>query len=129
MSGVWPKVIQLAGSRRPLLKTWLAVSHLLGTEGRNVLIGFAPGDKTVMESLARPANRSFLEELLRELSGEDWTIKLSLAQDLPAAPEHIAAPIDPQKSSPDESPGSFKDDPLIQQPLEIFKGEIKSVTT
>ena len=129
MSAVWPKVIQLAGSRRPLLKTWLAVSHLLGTEGRNVLIGFAPTDKTVMESLARPANRSFLEELLREVSGEDWTLKLSLAQNVPAAPEQTATPSEPQKSSPDESPGSFKDDPLIQEALEIFKGEIKSVTT
>ena len=129
MTTVWPKVVQLAGTRRPLLKTWLAVAHLLGTEGRHVLIGFAPGDKTVMESLARPANRSFLEELLKEASGEAWTLKLSLVDDLPAPPAEIPVRTEPEKATPNESRDTFKDDPLIQEALEIFKGEIKSVTT
>ncbi len=129
ISAVWPKVIQLAYTRRPLLKTWLAVARLLGTEGRHVLLGFAPSDKTVMESLARPANRSFLEELLREVSGSDWTVKMSIEDGMPAAPPEPPAASAIKKSSPNESGDSFKDDPLIKEALEIFKGEIKSVTT
>ncbi len=129
MAAVWPKVVQLAGARRPLLKTWLAVAHLLGTEGRHVLIGFAPGDKTVMESLERPANRSFLEELLKEASGNEWALKLRLVDDLPAAPAETPARNEPEKPLPSEPRDTFKDDPLIQEALEIFKGEIKSVTT
>ncbi len=129
IGAVWPKVIQLAYTRRPLLKTWLAVARLLGIEGRNVLLGFAPSDKTVMESLARPANRSFLEELLREVSGSDWTVKMSIEDGMPAAPTEQPAASEARKSSPNESGDSFKDDPLIKEALEIFKGEIKSVTT
>ena len=79
MSVVWPKVVQLAYTRRPLIKTWIDSAALLGTEGRNVLLGFPPDRKTVMESLSRPANRSFLETLLKELTGEDWSVKLSLS--------------------------------------------------
>ncbi len=129
MAAVWPKVVQLAYTRRPLIKTWIAVAHLLGTEGRHVLLGFAPGDKTVMESLARPANRSFLEELLKELTGSEWTVKLSLVDGMPAAPPEPPAASTPAKSAPNESRDTFKDDPLIKEALEIFKGEIKSVTT
>ena len=36
---------------------------------------------------------------------------------------------EPARSRPDESIESFKNDPLIQEALEIFKGEIKSVST
>ena len=129
MAAVWPKVVQLAYTRRPLIKTWIALAHLLGTEGRHVLLGFAPGDKTVMESLARPANRSFLEELLKELTGSDWTVKLSIVDGMTSAPPEPATASAPGKTAPNESRDTFKDDPLIKEALEIFKGEIKSVTT
>ena len=129
MAAVWPKVVQLAFTRRPLIKTWIALARLLGTEGRHVLLGFAPGDKTVMESLARPANRSFLEDLLKELTGSEWTVKLSLVDGMPAAAPEPPAASASAKPAPNESRDTFKDDPLIKEALEIFKGEIKSVTT
>ncbi len=131
MAMLWPKVVQLASTRRPLIKTWIDMARLLGTEGRNVLLGFAPEQRTVMESLARPANRTFLETLLKELTGSDWTVKLSVAEGLPPAPPHNETQFEPNptKTRPNDSLASFKDDPLIQEALEIFKGEIKSVTT
>jgi len=131
MAAVWPKAVQLAYTRRPLIKTWIELAQLRGTEGRNVLLGFAPDQKTVMESLSRPANRSFLEALLKEMTGTDWTVKLSLVEGLrsTSAPEEMRAQPDPGKPTPNDSLESFKNDPLIKEALEIFKGEIKSVTT
>ena len=131
MTPVWPKAVQLAYTRRPLIKTWIELARLLGTEGRNVLLGFAPDQKTVMESLSRPANRSFLEALLKEMTGADWTVKLSLVEGLPSTspPEEMRAKTEPGKPGPNDSLDSFKNDPLIKEALEIFKGEIKSVTT
>jgi DNA polymerase III subunit gamma/tau len=131
MTDVWPKAVQLAYARRPLIKTWIELARLLGTEGRNVLLGFAPDQKTVMESLARPANRSFLEALLKEMTGTDWTVKLSLVEGLPSIspPEETPAETGSGKAKPNDSLDSFKNDPLIKEALEIFKGEIKSVTT
>jgi DNA polymerase III subunit gamma/tau len=131
MAAVWPKAVQLAYTRRPLIKTWIELARLLGTEGRNVLLGFAPDQKTIMESLARPANRSFLEALLKEMTGSDWTVKLRLVEGLPSnsSPAETPAKTEPSKPLPNESFDSFKSDPLIKEALEIFKGEIKSVTT
>jgi len=131
MTAVWPKVVRLAYTRRPLIKTWIALARLLGTEGPNVLLGFAPDQKTVMESLSRPANSSFLEALLKELTGTDWTVKLSIVEGLPSppSPEETEAETEPGRPKPNDSLNTFKDDPLIKEALEIFKGKIKSVTT
>ena len=131
MSAVWPKVVQVAQDRRPLIKTWIDSARLLGAEGGSVLLGFPLDQKTVMESLARPANRSFLEALLKEVSGSAWKVKLSLEENSPpAAPaEEIAAERELAPQAADDSIESFKNDPLIKEALELFKGEIKSVTT
>ena len=131
MTAIWPKVVQLAYTRRPLIKNWIESASLLGTEGCNVLLGFVPDQKTVMESLSRPANRSFLEALLKELTGAEWTVKLSLAEGLPSTspPDETQPELEPVRSKPNDSLESFKNDPLIKEALEIFKGEIKSVTT
>jgi DNA polymerase-3 subunit gamma/tau len=131
LAPIWPKAVELSSTRRPLIKTWINSATLLGTEGRKVLLGFAPDQKTVMESLSRPSNRSFLEALLKELTGSEWTVKFSLVDNLPPSPK--AAETQPAavlaKPAPNDSMESFKDDPLIKEALEIFKGEIKSVTT
>jgi DNA polymerase III subunit gamma/tau len=131
IEAIWPKVLQLAYVRRPLIKTWIDSARLLGAEGSTILLGFPPDQKTVMESLARPANRSFLEALLKEVSGSDWKVKLSLEENLPPAalPEEIQAEREPARAKADDSIESFKNDPLIKEALELFKGEIKSVTT
>jgi hypothetical protein len=84
-----------------------------------------------MEGLLRPNNRTFLEGLLKELTGSDWTLRLSLAEGLPPDAPRIETQPAPErpKSAPTDGADSFKNDPLIQEALEIFKGEIKSVTS
>jgi DNA polymerase-3 subunit gamma/tau len=131
MAGIWLKAVQLTYARRPMLRTWIDAAHYLGTEGRNVLLGFAPKEKTSMEGLLRANNRSFLEALLKEMTGTDWTVKPSLVEGLPSkAPlEETQADAEPGRPQPNDSLDSFKNDPLIKEALEIFKGEIKSVTT
>ncbi len=136
MAAVWPKAVQLSHTRRPLIRTWIDAAHYLGTEGRNLLLGFSPEEKTIMDGLSRPNNRSFLEAVLKELTDQDWTVKLSIGPNLPAAPPAApvvagdALPSKPATTTKPKDPlDPFKDDPLIQEALEIFKGEIKSVTT
>ncbi len=128
---LWQKAVEQIRARRPLIKGWIESAKVLGAEGRYFLLGFPPEEKAAMESIAMPRNRDFLQGLLKEISGRDWDIKFSVkeglavekpAEDAPAVEEEIAEP-EPKKTAP-----SFKDDPLIRQALEIFKGEIKPVT-
>jgi DNA polymerase-3 subunit gamma/tau len=123
---VWRRAVQEVRSRRRLISGWVEAGTALGMEGRFFVVGFPPEQKTAMESLSIPRTREFLEGLLREISGQDLKIKFVLKEGLPvAAPVEAPAAPAPKKQ---ETQATFKDDPLIREALEIFKGEIKTVS-
>ena len=128
-AGLWEKALDQIRARRPLIKGWIDSARVLGTDGRSFLLGFPPEEKTAMESIAMPRNREFLEGLLKEISGCDWTLKFSLKEGLAREPASEAKPT-PQSATrrPGAPSAEFKEDPLIRSALEIFKGEIKPVT-
>ena len=69
-----------------------------------------------MDILGTAANRKLIETLLRDVSGKDWTLKLTVQENLPS-----------KAQSPVESPSeNYTDDPLIRDALEMFKGQIRS---
>ena len=122
----WRKAVEEVRTRRRLISGWVEAGTALGIEGRFFVVGFPPEQKTAMESLSIPRTREFLEALLREISGQDWKIKFVLKEGLPViAP--MEAPAAPARKKP-ETQATFKDDPLIREALEIFKGEIKTAS-
>ena len=127
---VWQKASEQIRLRRPLIRGWVASAKALGIEGRFFVLGFPPEQKMAMESVASPRSRDFLEALLKEISGEDWKIKFTLKEGLPvvnvAEPGAALDEIPARKKG--DSQALFKDDPLIREALEIFKGEIKTVS-
>jgi DNA polymerase-3 subunit gamma/tau len=116
---VWKQLSGKIPTQKAFLRNSAAAAHVLGTEGRNFLIGFAPDQRSMMDILGTQTNRKFLETLLHEITGKDWTMKLSVREELPS-----------KQSSPSQTGKSsrahdFKDDPLIQEAIEMFKAEIK----
>ena len=111
---IWKQLSAKIPAQKAFVRNAIGAAHVLGIEGRNFLLGFSPGDKSLMEILGTQANRKFLETLLREIAGKDLTVKLSVNDEVPPKPE---------KTSRAEE---FKEDPLIQEAIEMFKGEIKS---
>ena len=99
------------------LRTLVDSLTVLGTEGHHFLLGYPPEEKSAIETLATTSNRRQLETLLKENSGRDWSVKLSAKEGLPAKST---------KAQPAKKTEEFKDDPLIQEALEMFKGEIRS---
>jgi DNA polymerase III subunit gamma/tau len=120
---VWRKTIEQVRAKRKLIAGWVEAGTALGIEGRFFVVGFPPEQKAAMESLSIPRTREFLEALLKEISGQDWKIKFVLKEGLPAA-----APVESSAPKKPETQATFKDDPLIREALEIFKGEIKTVS-
>jgi DNA polymerase-3 subunit gamma/tau len=126
---IWGKAVEQIRTSRPLIKVWVESARALGIEGRFFVLGFPPEQKMAMESLASPRTRDFLEALLKEISGQDLKIKSVLKEGLPvAAVSELAAPVDLPVKKKEDSQAMFKDDPLIREALEIFKGEIKTVS-
>lgn len=122
---VWRKLSAKIPPQKRFLRNLIDSAHALGTEGRTFLIGYAPEQKPTIETLATENNRRFLESLLKEISGRDWTVKFTEKEGLPgpSAANETTAPsgVPPKKPTAE----SFKDDPLIREALEIFKGQIK----
>ena len=71
----------------------------------------------MMDILGTPANRKFVETLLNEITGNDWTLKLTMNEEL-ASKSAVA-----QKDSPAHD---FKDEPLIQDAIELFNARVRS---
>jgi DNA polymerase-3 subunit gamma/tau len=115
---VWEQLSAKIPPQKAFLRNSAAAAHVLGIEGRNFQLGFSPNEKAMMDILGTQTNRKFLETVLHEITGRDWTVKLTVNDELPS--KH-AMPSESGKGSE-----NFKDDPLIQEALEMFKAQIKS---
>jgi DNA polymerase III subunit gamma/tau len=116
---VWEQLSAQIPPQKAFVRNSAAAAHVLGIDGRNFQIGFAPDDKAMMDILGTQANRKFLETLLHEITGKDWSLRLSVNQELPS--KHASVLEGGSGSRSDE----FKDDPLIQEALEMFNAQIK----
>jgi len=117
---VWEQLNARIPPQKAFLRNSAAVADVLGIEGRNFHLGFSPNEKPMMDILSTQANRKFLETLLHEITGKDWTVKFSINEELPS--KRAAA----SESETHSRTEDFKDDPLIQEALEMFKAEIRS---
>jgi len=120
---LWRQTVERVRATRKLIAGWVESGTALGIDGRFLTVGFPPEQKMVMESLSIPKTRDYVEGVVKEISGQDWKIKFVLKEGLP-----VAAPAEPAAPKKPESQATFKDDPLIREALEIFKGEIKTVS-
>lgn len=112
---IWQRVFSKIPTQKGFVRNSAAAAHVLPSEGRNFILGFSPDQKSPMNILGTATNRKLVEALLREVSGKDWTLKLTVRENLPSKPQ-------PSSETPSEN---YTDDPLIREALEIFKGEVK----
>jgi DNA polymerase-3 subunit gamma/tau len=107
---IWASVLAKIPTRG-FLRTLVDSLVVVGADGRSFVVGYPPEDKSSIETLATTANRRQLETLLKDASGREWTLKLTAKEGLKKA------------SSESED---HRNDPIIQEALEMFKGEIKA---
>ena len=113
---LWQAVLAKIPAQKAFVRNSASAAHVLGIEGRNFKLGFAPGDKAAMDILGTQANRKFVETLLHEITGNDWILKLSVNEEL----------ISKSKAAEEDSPNDFKDEPLIQEAIELFNARVRS---
>jgi DNA polymerase-3 subunit gamma/tau len=113
---LWERVLAKIPAQKGFVRNSASAAHVLGIEGRNYKLGFASGDKPMMDILDTPANRKFVETLLHEITGKDWTLKLTVNEDL--ASKNVVVQ--------EDSPQDFKDEPLIQEAIELFNARVRT---
>jgi len=113
---IWERAFSRIPTQKAFVRNSAAVAHVLPSEGRHFVLGFSPDQKSPMDILGTATNRKLIETLLHEVSGKDWTLKLTVRENLPSK----------EQASAETPTENYTDDPLIRDAVEIFKGQIRS---
>jgi DNA polymerase-3 subunit gamma/tau len=148
---LWALVVEAVGRVSPFTRTYLLEAHPVSFDKNIFTIGFDPEFADHLGLVDNSKNRTLIQTKLNELGQANIQVRFVQAP----APENKArriiaepeAPLSPAPANvpaasriaaesrrPPEKPGpakldpeEFKNDPLIKQALEIFKGQIVEV--
>jgi DNA polymerase-3 subunit gamma/tau len=156
LAQLWSKLLEAVGRASPFTRTYLLGAHPVSL-GKNALtIGFDPSSEDQIGLVDTPTVHALLRTKLAELGHPNMQAKFVVAEN-PAGAEAISAPaeVKPQPartSTPQVAAGpaqqadqkapaplkstpipfnkdDFKNDPLIQKALEVFKAQIVELRT
>lgn len=151
LGSLWAGLLDGVGRASPFIRSYLLKAFPASFDGKVLTIGFEPEFEDYITLVDSSKNQSLLKTKLKELGAGDVHIKFAKAQrpagiagasrvadpvsvppiPIPAAPatvapEEPAAPATP--AAPVKlDPADFKNDPLVKQALEIFRGQIIEV--
>jgi DNA polymerase-3 subunit gamma/tau len=113
---IWKRAFAKIPTQKAFVRNSAAVAQVLPSAGRHFVLGFSPDQKSPMDILSTATNRKLIETLLREVSGKDWTLKITVR-------ENLLPKVRPVGENASEN---YADDPLIREALQMFKGQIRS---
>ena len=120
LNQLWIDIVTDVRKSRPLIQQYFTVAVPVSLLHRELRLGFASQHSMAMETLMRPNNRKYIEQLLGERLGQPTSIRGETRDDLVPI-------IFPDKAEPaTNAEDNFKNDPLIQKALEIFQAEIQA---
>jgi DNA polymerase-3 subunit gamma/tau len=148
---LWARLVEAAGRASPFVRSYLLEAHPVSFAKNIFTIGFAPEFEDHIALVDNARNHTLLQTKLGELGHHNAQFKFVKAEPSahrvpavietpapvpqaktpPSAPSKpTGAPVQPAKDKPASVPFSkedFKNDPLIQKALEVFKGQIVEV--
>jgi DNA polymerase-3 subunit gamma/tau len=149
LAGLWTKLVEAVGRVSPFTRSYLVDANPVSFDKNILTIGFDPEFADHLGLVDNARNHTLLQTKLAELGHANAQIRFvkveapaggaqppaNIASPAPATPKKGRA-ASPATSAPaaKEKPASvpfnkndFKNDPLIQKALEIFKGQIVEV--
>jgi DNA polymerase-3 subunit gamma/tau len=136
LPGLWEALKEAVGRASPFLKTYFLEAHPVSFDKNVLTIGFDPEFADHLPLVDNARNQALLRTKLAELGHPNAQVKFLQADAPPrpsaATPAPAPAPAAPEPAQPNQEPAGaaasdFKNDPLIQKALEIFKGQIAEV--
>ncbi len=149
LTELWSNLVEAAGRASPFVRSYLLEAHPVSFANHVMTIGFDPEFEDHISLVDNTRNHTLLQTKLAELGHPNAQFKfvkaaapalLAAEQPAPAKaaaiPSNSPAPSRPAGTAPTVnekttsvpfSPEDFKNDPLIQKALEIFKGRIVEV--
>jgi DNA polymerase III subunit gamma/tau len=120
LNQLWIDIVTEVRKSRPLIQEYFTAAVPVSLLHNELRLGFSSQQGMAMETLLRPNNRKYIEQLLTERLGTPTSIKGETRDDLVP----IVFPNKTEATANAEN--DFKNDPLIQKALEIFQAEIQA---
>jgi len=145
LAGLWARLIEAVGRVSPFTRSYLVDANPVSFEKNILTIGFDPEFEDHLGLVDNARNHTLLQTKLAELGHANVQIKFVKAEASAArAPQPAKAPVPVPERTPVPTASAipaakarpapvsfnkddFKNDPLIQKALEIFKGHIVEV--
>jgi DNA polymerase-3 subunit gamma/tau len=146
---LWSKLIEAIGCASPFMRGYFTAAHPVSLTKNVLTIGFDPEFSDQIKLVDNPKNHALLQTKLAELGFPNLQVKFiehqgpptpgaetaapvskSEPAGLPVPPSNAAGRTEPRKEEPAakaKDKDDFKNDPLIQKALEVFKGQIVDV--
>jgi DNA polymerase III subunit gamma/tau len=138
---LWANLVDAVGRASPFVKSYFIEAHPVSFAKNVLTIGFDPEFADHLPLVDNAKNHALVQTKLAELGFPQSQVKFIKAEappgPKPVAPAPIPSPAakpapaaEPAKPAPEPAQfnkDDFKNDPLIQKALEIFKGQIVEV--
>ncbi|MEI7733176.1 MAG: DNA polymerase III subunit gamma/tau [Verrucomicrobiota bacterium] len=137
MENLYARVVEAAGRASPFVKSYLQEAFPVSFEKGTFTIGFPPVVREHLDLVNNTKNHTLLQGKFKELGLGHVFIKFVVAEEpanrpkpAPAATANQAGqnpsgtPANDHGKPPEFDPLTFKNDPMIQKALEIFKGTL-----
>ncbi|MBV9732672.1 MAG: DNA polymerase III subunit gamma/tau [Verrucomicrobia bacterium] len=120
LNQLWIDIVTEVRKSRPLIQQYFTAAVPVSLLHNELRLGFGSQHGMAMETLMRPNNRKYIEQLITDRLGKPTNIRGETRDDL-------APIVFPEKTELATNPETdFKNDPLIQKALEIFQAEIQA---
>jgi DNA polymerase III subunit gamma/tau len=127
---LWHKLVDAVGRASPFVKTYFKEAHPVSLAKNVLTIGFDEEFAAHIPLVDNSKNHTLIQTKLAELGHPQVQVKFIQAEEPPewknartAASEPVKTKAEPASFDKDD----FKNDPLIQKALEVFKGQIVDV--
>jgi len=115
----------LEGQRKMLLVSALDHALTASFDNNELFIEFAPESRHFRDTLSKPENAKFIRDACREVLGTETGLRIAV-KDAQAAGEPLSAE-DEARAERQRLRETAESDPLVQQMLKTFRGEIVDV--
>ena len=126
LAEAWAYAVEHLGKVTPLAKTYLIGTQPLSYQAGKLTVGFDPEFAERCEFVDTARNRDILQTKLKEKLHTEVVLKFAVADSVAPSPQPPAVAAE-RPAAKLASVADFKNDPLIKQALEIFKGQIVEV--
>lgn len=127
LSELWARVMEAISRASPFTKSYLVEARPISLDGDVLVVGYDPEFAEHKNLVDTVKHKQVIQTKLREALRRDVTVKFCLIEEGQPGAETRQEGTADGRAKNDSVTASLRDDPLIKQALEIFKGQIVEV--